>query len=69
VVARTTAIDELIVDSLAQGCDRVLCLAAGLDARPYRLQLSESLVWIEADLPLLMEEKNARSRTKRPVVV
>ena len=66
VVARTTAFDELIVDSLAQGCDRVLCLAAGLDARPYRLQLSESLVWIEADLPLLMEEKNAALAHEAP---
>src|SRR5436305_8472538 len=39
IVARTHAIDDLIDASLRQGCDRVLCLAAGLDARPYRLQL------------------------------
>jgi O-methyltransferase involved in polyketide biosynthesis len=32
-------------------------LAAGLDTRPYRLELPSSLVWIEADLPGIIEEK------------
>jgi methyltransferase (TIGR00027 family) len=59
VIARTKAIDDLIQRSLAEGCDRVLNLAAGLDARPYRLDLPASLDWIEADLPALVAEKNA----------
>jgi methyltransferase (TIGR00027 family) len=59
VVARTRAIDDLIGVSLRQGCDRVLCLAAGLDARPYRLDLPAELKWIEADLPAMIAEKNA----------
>lgn len=59
VVARTKAIDDLIQRSLAEGCDRVLNLAAGLDTRPYRLDLPASLDWIEADLPALIAEKNA----------
>jgi methyltransferase (TIGR00027 family) len=66
VAARTKAIDDLIAGSLAEGCDRVLCLAAGLDARPYRLELPESLVWIEADLPALVEEKNAALAHETP---
>jgi len=57
VVARTVAIDDLVRISLAEGCDRVLCLAAGLDMRPYRLGLPASLTWIEADLPAVIEEK------------
>lgn len=57
VVARTVAIDNLVCASLAEGCDRVVCLAAGLDMRPYRLSLPASLTWIEADLPLVIEEK------------
>lgn len=59
VVARTRAIDDLVLASLRQGSDRVLCLAAGLDARPYRLDLPPALTWIEADLPAIIAEKDA----------
>lgn len=59
VVARTKAIDDLVLNSLSEGCDRVVNLAAGLDARPYRLDLPASFDWIEADLPALVAEKNA----------
>ena len=57
VVARTVAIDDLVRTSVAEGCDRVLCLAAGLDMRPYRLALPATLTWVEADLPAVIEEK------------
>jgi methyltransferase (TIGR00027 family) len=57
LVARTKIIDDAIADVLAHGCDRVLNLAAGLDTRPYRLNLSPDLTWIEADLPDLLGEK------------
>lgn len=57
LVARTKLIDDAIGDALANGCDRVLNLAAGLDTRPYRLDLPADLTWIEADLPKLLGEK------------
>ncbi|OBK65687.1 SAM-dependent methyltransferase [Mycobacterium sp. 1165178.9] len=57
LVARTKLIDDAIADALAHGCDRVLNLAAGLDARPYRLDLPSDLTWVEADLPGLLAEK------------
>jgi methyltransferase (TIGR00027 family) len=57
LVARTKIIDDAIADALANGCDRVLNLAAGLDTRPYRLDLPSELRWIEADLPKLLAEK------------
>lgn len=57
LVARTKLIDDAIADALARGCDRVLNLAAGLDARPYRLDLPSDLTWVEADLPGLVAEK------------
>ena len=57
LVARTKLIDDAIADALAHGCDRVLNLAAGLDTRPYRLDLPADLTWIEADLPKLLAEK------------
>ena len=57
LVARTKIIDDAIAGALAQGCDRVLNLAAGLDTRPYRLDLPSDLTWVEADLPALLAEK------------
>jgi methyltransferase (TIGR00027 family) len=57
LVARTKIIDDAIAGALADGCDRVLNLAAGLDTRPYRLNLPSELTWIEADLPKLLAEK------------
>ena len=58
LVARTKIIDDLIESAIAQGCDRVLNLAAGLDTRPYRLDLPAELIWVEADLSALIAEKD-----------
>jgi methyltransferase (TIGR00027 family) len=57
MVARTHVIDELVLQAVREGCDVVLNLAAGLDTRPYRLDLPRVLRWIEVDLPALLEEK------------
>jgi methyltransferase (TIGR00027 family) len=57
-IARTKLIDNLITHCVADGCDRVLNLAAGLDTRPYRLDLPPALEWIEVDLPEIIEDKN-----------
>src|ERR1700733_8693468 len=39
MVARTKIIDDTILEAIHDGCDRVLNLAAGLDTRPYRVDL------------------------------
>ncbi|MEO9013894.1 MAG: SAM-dependent methyltransferase [Terrimesophilobacter sp.] len=57
LVARTKIIDDVIAEAIADGCDRVLNLAAGLDTRPYRLGLPSDFTWVEADLPQLLAEK------------
>jgi methyltransferase (TIGR00027 family) len=57
LVARTKIIDDAIAEAIANGCDRVLNLAAGLDTRPYRLNLPSDFPWFEADLPEILEEK------------
>jgi methyltransferase (TIGR00027 family) len=57
LVARTKIIDDAIGTAIADGCDRVLNLAAGLDTRPYRLELPSDFPWVEADLPQLLAEK------------
>jgi methyltransferase (TIGR00027 family) len=48
---RTYLFDQFIVAGIREGVDLVINLAAGLDARPYRMDLPESLTWIEVDLP------------------
>lgn len=54
---RAKLFDELIMMALRSGCDMVLNLGAGFDTRPYRLDLPADLVWVEADLPELLAEK------------
>jgi methyltransferase (TIGR00027 family) len=67
MVARTVLIDALIRQCLAEGCDRIINLAAGLDTRPYRLALPPELTWIEADLPGIIAEKNELLASEKPV--
>ena len=66
IVVRTVLIDELITASLAEGCDCVVNLAAGLDARPYRMALPASLTWIEADLPVMIDFKERLLSAESP---
>lgn len=67
MVVRTCLIDELVLQSIREGADRVLNLAAGLDTRPYRLDLPASLSWVEGDLPALLEEKQRLLAGEQPV--
>lgn len=62
IVVRTKAIDDLVIAAVAEGADRIINLAAGLDSRPYRLALPPALVWIEADLPDILGEKERLMR-------
>lgn len=66
LVARTKIIDDIILEAIDDGCDRVLNLAAGLDTRPYRLQLPPDFTWVEADLPALLAEKEQLLADQRP---
>lgn len=56
-VARTYLFDQFILEQVQQGVDTVINLAAGLDARPYRMALPSSLQWIEVDLPGILDYK------------
>src|SRR3982751_389948 len=42
-VARTFLFDEFIMKHVTEGYDMIINLAAGLDARPYRMELPSSL--------------------------
>jgi O-methyltransferase involved in polyketide biosynthesis len=50
-----------------QGVDLVVNLAAGLDARPYRMALPASLLWVEIDLPDLLAYKEEILAREKPV--
>jgi methyltransferase (TIGR00027 family) len=56
-VARTLRFDQIIREQIEQGTDLVINLAAGLDTRPYRMELPPSLQWVEVDLPEMMDYK------------
>jgi methyltransferase (TIGR00027 family) len=66
-VARTWLIDHVISNQVKQGTDMVINLAAGLDARPYRMNLPGSLQWIEVDLPEILAYKGDALRNETPV--
>jgi methyltransferase (TIGR00027 family) len=68
-VTRTHVFDQLITQTIGQGADLVLNLAAGLDTRPYRLSLPPALPWIEVDLPDLLDDKTRVLQDERPACV
>lgn len=65
-VTRTYLFDRLITQELEQGVDLVLNLAAGLDARPYRMKLPASLQWVEVDLPEILVYKEGILANEKP---
>jgi methyltransferase (TIGR00027 family) len=66
-VARTYLFDRVIQEQVQQGADMVVNLAAGLDARPYRMALPSALRWIEVDLPEILTHKEEILRNEKPV--
>ncbi|GAA1086197.1 class I SAM-dependent methyltransferase [Tsukamurella spumae] len=66
LTARTVLIDEAVAAAIADGCDTVVNLGAGLDARPYRLDLPADLEWIEVDLPAILDHKAAILAAEAP---
>lgn len=55
MVVRTAVMDEIVLRCVQQGITTVLNLAAGLDARPYRLHLPPALRWLHVDLPAMVD--------------
>jgi methyltransferase (TIGR00027 family) len=63
---RTRVIDDLIRAAVAEGVDLVLNLGAGLDTRPYRLELPPNLCWVEVDCAKITELKEFRLFGEKP---
>ena len=67
MIVRTKSLDEMILDAIAQGpVDLVVNLAAGLDARPWRLPLPATLRWVDVDLPEILAHKAGVIGDARP---
>jgi len=67
MIVRTQVFDEVIMAEIAtDGIDLVLNLAAGLDARPWRLELPATLRWVDVDLPDILRYKLETLRDAKP---
>jgi methyltransferase (TIGR00027 family) len=63
MIVRTAVFDEIVTRVIdAHGIDLVVNLAAGLDARPWRLPLSPALRWVDVDLPEILAYKQETLR-------
>jgi len=56
-MARTVLFDRFVTEAIRAGADTIVNLAAGLDTRPYRMELPKALRWIEVDLPDILDYK------------
>ncbi len=65
-VARTVRFDQIITEQIKHGTDMVINLAAGLDTRPYHMDLPASLQWIEVDLPAMIDYKEEILHNEKP---
>jgi methyltransferase (TIGR00027 family) len=67
MVVRTAVMDEIILRLVqAERVDTILNLAAGLDARPFRLDLPKELHWIDVDLEGILSYKEAALSAEQP---
>jgi methyltransferase (TIGR00027 family) len=65
-VARTYLFDQFLSREIQEGATLVVNLAAGLDARPYRMQLPPTLQWVEVDLPEIISYKENVLANEKP---
>jgi methyltransferase (TIGR00027 family) len=59
-VTRTYLFDQFLRKEIENGADLIVNCAAGLDARPYRMDLPAGLHWVELDLPGILDYKEER---------
>jgi methyltransferase (TIGR00027 family) len=66
MITRTAVMDEIILRLVHERrVDTILNLAAGLDARPYRLNLPAELHWIDVDLEGILSYKESALASER----
>jgi methyltransferase (TIGR00027 family) len=68
IAVRTAVLDEMLLERVSQAdVDLVLNLGAGLDARPWRLALPKDLIWVDVDLPAILEYKSSVIGAETPI--
>jgi methyltransferase (TIGR00027 family) len=65
-VTRTYLFDTFLSRALQDGADLVLNLGAGLDSRPYRMELNATLQWVEVDFAEILSYKEGILANDRP---
>jgi len=65
-VMRTYLFDQFLSRAIQEGADVVVNLAAGLDARPYRMNLPATLRWVEVDFPEIVAYKEEILAKEQP---
>ena len=65
-MARTYLFDQFLSREIQEGATLVVNLAAGLDARPYRMELPPTLQWVEVDLPEIIAYKQEVLANEKP---
>ena len=65
-VTRTYLFDQFLQKEIENGADLIVNCAAGLDARPYRMELPLGLHWVELDLPGILDYKEERLAGEKP---
>jgi methyltransferase (TIGR00027 family) len=67
MIVRTAVMDEIILRAVNRdGVRTVANLAAGLDARPWRLDLPLKLTWLDVDLPDIQQYKRDALQGEKP---
>jgi methyltransferase (TIGR00027 family) len=67
MIVRTAVMDEIILRAVnREGVRTVANLAAGLDARPWRLDLPWKLTWYDVDLPDIQQYKREALQGETP---
>ena len=66
MIVRTAVMDEIVTRCVREGARTVLNLAAGLDARPYRMDLPADLRWIHVDMPDMIDYFRSHMDTETP---
>ena len=67
MVVRTVVFDRIVTEAVRErGADMVVNLAAGLDARPWRMELPPALRWVDVDLPGILGHKTELMQGETP---
>ena len=64
---RSRFLDQLVLDTVPElGISTVLSIGAGLDSRPWRLELPPTLRWVEIDFPDMLDYKDSVMASATP---